>query len=295
MAMATTKLALLVALLAGISSYYGASSSELRGLWTRTEQAAQVAAERFVEEEDMAALVIHALRPLVGSAATDLNLDVPCDSWRLAVETGNIIGWKTVPAHCELYIRNYMLLGQYSRDSKVVNDEAIAYTSGFKLRGNDAEDEEKKWVWVFDIDETVLSNLPYYAGHGFGTMPTNFTNLKEYLLEGISPSLPETQRLYDAVLSHGIKTVFLSSRREDLRKVTEANLLLRGYSNWFKLLLRPIDFNGTAIVYKSGERKKLQDAGYVIVGSIGSQWSDLIGQAEGERIFKLPNPLYYLA
>ncbi|KAE8802877.1 Stem 28 kDa glycoprotein [Hordeum vulgare] len=23
-------------------------------------------------------------------------------------------------------------------------------------------------VWVFDIDETTLSNLPYYAKHGFG-------------------------------------------------------------------------------------------------------------------------------
>ncbi|CAN6340879.1 unnamed protein product [Urochloa humidicola] len=177
MAMATTKLALLVVLLAGISSYYGASSLELRGLWTRTEQAVQAAAECFVEEEDLAALVIHALRPqVVGSAAADLNLDVPCDSWRLAVETGNIIDWKTVPAHCELYIRNYMLLGQYSRDSKVVNDEAIAYTSGFKLRGKDAEEDEKKWVWVFDIDETTLSNLPYYAGHGFG-----YSRLTHYL------------------------------------------------------------------------------------------------------------------
>jgi hypothetical protein len=27
---------------------------------------------------------------------------------------------------------------------------------------------QRKEAWVFDIDETSLSNLPYYATHGFG-------------------------------------------------------------------------------------------------------------------------------
>ncbi|KAK0597327.1 hypothetical protein LWI29_024079 [Acer saccharum] len=29
-----------------------------------------------------------------------------------------------------------------------------------------------KEIWVFDIDETILSNLPYFAKHGFGTNST---------------------------------------------------------------------------------------------------------------------------
>ncbi|CAN6331660.1 unnamed protein product [Urochloa humidicola] len=286
MTMATAKHALLlVALLAGSS--YGASSSELRGIWTQTERAVQAAAESFIEE-DLAAPVIHALR------SADA-LRVPCSSWRLAVETGNIIDWKTVPAHCQLYIRNYMLQGHYNRDSKVVTDEAIAYTSGFKLRGNDAEEEKKKWVWLFDIDETTLSSIPYYATHGFGTKPHNSTSFRNYVLEGTSPVLPETLRLYKTVLSRGIKPVFISTRKEDLRNVTEANLHRAGYSDWFKLLLKPVDYNGTIIVYKTGERKKLQKAGYLIVGSIADQWNDLIGEPEGERLFKLPNPLCYEA
>ncbi|CAL5096725.1 unnamed protein product [Urochloa decumbens] len=290
MAMATAKLALLVVLLAA-TSYGALSSPELRGLWTRAERAVEAAAELFVEE-DLGAPVIHALRPLVGSADPDpLPLGVPWDSWRLAVETGNIIDWKTVPAHCEQAIVKYLLGDQYGQDSKVVIDEAVLYSSSFKLRGNDADKE--KLVWLFDIDETVLSSLPYYAKHGFGTKPLNFTSLKEYVLQGISPALPETLRLYSALRSSGIKIVFLSSRKEQLRNITEANLRLRGFSDWFKLLLKPDDCEGTAIVYKSGERKKLQDAGYVIVGSIGDQWSDLIGQAEGKRVFKLPNPMYY--
>ncbi|CAL4910004.1 unnamed protein product [Urochloa decumbens] len=290
MAMVTAKLALLVALLAA-SSYGALSSPELRDLWTRTERAVKAAAERFVDE-DLTAPVIHPLRPRVGSAEPD-PIGVPYDSWRLAVETGNIIDWETVPAHWLVDTRKYLIGGQYRQDSKVVVDEAVLYSSSFKLRGSN-DTEKEKWVWLFDIDETVLSSLPYYAKHGFGTKKHNFTSFREYVLEGNSPPLLETRRLYDVVRSIGIKTVFLSTRKEELRNITESNLQNKGFSDWFKLLLKPNDCNGTALVYKSGERKKLQDAGYEIVGSIGDQWSDLIGQAEGKRLFKVPNPIYYI-
>jgi len=110
-----------------------------------------------------AAPLIHALHPLLGSAG-DLGrrAGVPCDSWRLAVETYNKRDWTTVPASCEGYVGHYMLGGHYRRDSRVVVDEAIAYAEALRLGGNGKE------VWVFDIDETSLSNLPYYAKHGFG-------------------------------------------------------------------------------------------------------------------------------
>jgi hypothetical protein len=48
------------------------------------------------------------------------------------------------------------------------------------------------------------------------------------------------------------------------------------------------------VPYKSGERKKLEDARYVIVGNIDDQWSDLVGAPEGERTFKVPDPMYYV-
>ena len=56
----------------------------------------------------------------------------------------------------------YMLGGHYRRDSRAVVNEAIADAEGLKLSG------EGKEVWVFDVDETTVSNLPYYAKHGFG-------------------------------------------------------------------------------------------------------------------------------
>ncbi|KAG0517274.1 hypothetical protein BDA96_09G075100 [Sorghum bicolor] len=333
MAMATAKLVLLMVLVAGSScggSAWRGPLSLLRTLPTTTAaQSVEAAAERLKEDVSSAASasssLIHALRPLMGSAG-DLGLraGVPCDSWRLAVETYNKRDWTTVPGSCEGYVGHYMLGGHYRRDSRVVVDEAIAYAEGLKLAGNGKE------VWVFDIDETSLSNLPYYATHGFGydgagtrtraaclhvpsktmpdgdvdeimpdqsrttTKPYNATSFNDYVLEGSAPVLPESQRLFKKLISLGIKPVFLTGRTEDQRAITVTNLRRQGYSGWMDLLLKPVGLKATAIAYKSGERQKLQDAGYVIVGNIGDQWSDILGAPEGARTFKLPDPLYYI-
>lgn len=148
--MATAKLVLLVALAA---TSFGAGAWDLRA--------------------DVSAPVIHALRPLVSSTGDlGVHAGMPCDSWRLAVEANNKRDWATVPASCEGYVGNYMLGGHYRRDSRAVVDEAVAYAEGLKLGGNGKE------VWVFDIDETSLSNLPYYAKHGFGYVTYIYTIIR---------------------------------------------------------------------------------------------------------------------
>jgi acid phosphatase len=114
------------------------------------------------------------------------------------------------------------------------------------------------------------------------------------VLEGSAPALPETKRLFNKIISLGIKPVFLTGRTEDQRDITVRNLHDQGYSGWEKLLLKPLGVKVTAIGYKSGERQRLQDAGYVIVGNMGDQWSDILGAPEGARTFKLPDPLYYI-
>uniref|UniRef100_A0A453QHY6 Acid phosphatase n=1 Tax=Aegilops tauschii subsp. strangulata TaxID=200361 RepID=A0A453QHY6_AEGTS len=211
--------------------------------------------------DDAVAPLIHALRPLLGSGGQlGSHGGVPCDSWRLGVEAYNVRDWKM----------------------------AIAYLDSLRLAGNGKE------VWVFDIDETMLSNLPYYATHGFGARPYNATSYNAYVLEGSAPALPETKRLYNKLLTVGIKPVFLTGRTEDQRAITVANLRRQGISGWMNLLLKQPGFKGSAVIYKSGERQKLQDAGYVIVGNIGDQWSDILGAPEGARTFKLPDPMYYI-
>lgn len=48
----------------------------------------------------------------------------------------------------------------------------------------------------------------------------------------------------------------------------------------------------TAVQYKSKKRTELVKNGYIIVGD---QWSDLIGENVGNRTFKVPDPMYYVA
>lgn len=98
-----------------------------------------------------------------GAAVQGIN----CASWRLAVEARNIIEWKTVPEECEGYMGHYMVGQQYRQDSKAVCREAYFYARKLNLTG------DGKNLWVFDIDETSLSNLPYYAKHGFGYVFTS--------------------------------------------------------------------------------------------------------------------------
>lgn len=99
---------------------------------------------------------IRLLRPRSGSGGRRVE-GLDCLSWRLAVETNNLRGWKVVPQSCEDYVGNYMLGEQYLRDCGAVADIAVDYSNTLKVAG------DGKDLWVFDIDETALSNLPYYA------------------------------------------------------------------------------------------------------------------------------------
>ena len=52
--------------------------------------------------------------------------------------------------------------GQYAMDMEGVAVAALDYLKGIKA-GEDGKD-----VVIFDIDETALSNLPYYRKHRYG-------------------------------------------------------------------------------------------------------------------------------
>ncbi|CAD6334396.1 unnamed protein product [Miscanthus lutarioriparius] len=288
--MATAKLLLLMVLVAASScdgSAWRGPLSRLRMLPT-AQYVVEAAAERLKEDVSSAPL-IHALHPLLGSAGDfSRRAGVPCDSWRLAVETYNKRDWTTVPASCEGYVGHYMLGGHYRRDSRVVVDEAVAYAETLNLGGNGKE------VWVFDIDETSLSNLPYYANHGFGAQPYNATNFDEYVVNATAPALPEVLELYEKLLSLGTKVMFITGRHDTEKEATIKNLRSAGYHTWEKLVLKPSSLGSSVVPYKSGERQKLVDAGYRIVGNMGDQWSDLLGAPEGDRTFKVPDPMYYV-
>uniref|UniRef100_A0A5B7B5H1 Putative acid phosphatase 1-like n=1 Tax=Davidia involucrata TaxID=16924 RepID=A0A5B7B5H1_DAVIN len=232
---------------------------------------------------------IHSLRPQSGSSGAHVP-GLSCLSWRLGVEAHNIIGWTTIPQACANYVGHYMLGHQYRKDSRGVTHEALLYAESLKLVG-DCKD-----IWVFDIDETTLSNLPYYAQHGFGAEPYNATLFNEWVNKGEAPPLPESLKLYKKLLSLGLKVVFITGRPEHQRNVTATNLKNVGYLTWEKLILKGSSETGsTAVEYKSSQRKMLEKKGYRVIGNMGDQWSDILGTHVGNRTFKLPDPMYYIS
>ncbi|CAH8355753.1 unnamed protein product [Eruca vesicaria subsp. sativa] len=218
-----------------------------------------------------------------------LSINYPnCRSWHLGVETSNIINFKTVPANCKDYVEDYLITSQqYRYDSKTVCKEAYFYAKGLALR-NDTYN-----VWIFDLDDTLLSNVPFYAKHGYGTEKHDREAFRKWLEVGEAPGLPETLHLYNNIQELGIEPILLTERFQEFEEVTLKNLKDAGFPYWRHILFRPTGSNMKTANFKSKERKKLEKSGHTIIGNIGDQYADLTKDNPGRRTFKLPNPLYY--
>ncbi|XP_049393256.1 acid phosphatase 1-like [Solanum stenotomum] len=230
---------------------------------------------------------IHPLQPKTGSSGSHVP-QINCLSWRLAVETNNIQDWTLVPLQCEDYVGHYMLGKQYRDDCYNIVAAAIQYAKSLKI-GKD--------VWVFDIDETTLSNLPYYARSdvAFGSIKYNATKFDEWTREGKAPTVPATLFLYNTLLSMGIKPAHLEVSIYSYEAL--AFSVFNGLPEIFVVVgtYRGVNDTGSSMKYKSRKRAELVKDGYRIVGNIGDQWSDLLGDYVGQRTFKLPDPMYYIA
>nr|ACG40987.1 acid phosphatase 1 precursor [Zea mays] len=216
--------------------------------------------------------------------------DVRCASWRLAAEANNLAPWRAVPPECAPHVRDYVTGVAYRSDLDLVARESAAYARAAAPLGADGRD-----AWVFDVDETLLSNLPYYAEHGYGAELFDHHKFDEWVERGEAAAIPSSLKLYNEVRELGFKTFLLTGRSEGHRGVTVDNLNKQGFHDWEKLVLRAAgDRKKTATVYKSEKRKEMEQEGYRILGNSGDQWSDLLGSSMGARSFKLPNPMYYI-
>lgn len=208
------------------------------------------------------------------------------------METNSANYWSQIPGSCRNFVKNYVTGARYRADSDAVADCASAYAREVRAlrpagNGNDA--------WVFDIDETLLSNLPYYAEHGFGSEIFDEQAFDKWVDVAEAPALPSSLRLYNELQELGFTIFLLTGRSEFQRNCTETNLYKVGFRNWKRLILRGDKDQGKpAAIYKSKKREEIKDEGYIVRGNSGDQWSDLTGFAVAERSFKLPNLLYYI-
>eukprot|EP00253_Pinus_taeda_P014980 PITA_14980 len=214
------------------------------------------------------------------------------EAWRLGIETNTLRSWTVVPPEFVEYMKSYMVGSgsQYVRDSQMVANESMAYVNSLTLSGDGRD------AWVFDVDETLLSSLPFFEGRQYGGEGVDDEAFIKWADLAEAPPLLASRSLYVHLLELGFKIFLLTGRYDYERNATEKNLARAGYHSWEALLLRePEDYEKRAVVYKSEKRLKLEQDGFRIIGNLGDQWSDLIGFSVGQRTFKLPNPLYYVA
>ncbi|KAI0491598.1 hypothetical protein KFK09_025858 [Dendrobium nobile] len=214
-----------------------------------------------------------------------------CESWRLSVETNNAGNWKKISARCSSLVEAYVRGAQYALDSKVVARFAQAYAKNIQIAGDGMD------AWIFDVDETLISNIHHYFVHGAyrWKKATNETGREQWAASTKSLALPWSLWLYKKLQGMGFQLILLTGRKETHRNSTEQNLLAVGYHSWEKLILRGnLDSGKRAMAYKSEKRAELVAQGYRIHGSSGDQWSDLMGEPMAKRSFKVPNPMYHI-
>ncbi|PKA59422.1 Acid phosphatase 1 [Apostasia shenzhenica] len=221
----------------------------------------------------------------------EITLKNYCESWRLNVELHNVRGFGAVPAECTSFVAKYMSSSQYKSDVQRATDEAALFlTSSFSLAGDGRD------IWVFDVDDTLLSTLPFYKSHQFGGSAANRTLLEEWMAKEKAPAVEGMLDLYHDIRRRGLTIFLLSSRPEHLRDATDGNLIKAGFHGWARLILRcDEDGSGRSVQkYMSEERKKMVNEGYRLWGMAGAQWSSLLGHPKAKRTFKVPNPMYYI-
>ena len=184
---------------------------------------------------------------------------------------------------------------KYDGDVAAVFAAARAYVEG-------RAGEVNKPALVLDIDETSLSNWANIKANNFGLildgacdrLPNGPCGFKAWILQGVAPPIMPALDLFNAAKAKGVAVVFITGRRDRDRQATLWNLDRAGYEGWAKLVTRPDDDpHPTVEAYKTEERRKLAEAGYTIIATVGDQQSDLDGDF-AECKFKVPNPFYFI-
>jgi predicted secreted acid phosphatase len=142
---------------------------------------------------------------------------------------------------------------------------------------------------VFDIDETVLSNLPVMRAEDFGY---NSRDWVAWIEKAAAPALVPVREVFKATRAANVAVLFLSGRQDprDLAG-TAKNLEREGMSDYAALQLTPTKGEKlSSHDFKTAARARWAAEGWTIIATIGDQESDLGEHAE--RSFKLPNPFY---
>jgi acid phosphatase len=185
--------------------------------------------------------------------------------------------------------------GPYDGDVAAVFTTARTYVEG-------RASQVSKPALILDIDETSLSNWVNIKANNFGfiregacdVLPHGPCGFKAWILQAAAPVIMPALDLFNAAKAKGVAIVFITGRRDSERQATLWNLDRAGFEGWTKLITRPDDdAHATVQAFKTEERRKIAEAGYTIIATVGDQQSDLDG-GFAECTFKVPNPFYFI-
>ena len=187
-------------------------------------------------------------------------------------------------------IVQYVDSGRYLKQIDKVSREAIDWVER-RANGGDGPRAERgpaRLAVVFDIDETLLSNLPHMRRMDFGYVPAEW---EAWVARGEAPCLEPVREIYRCARRLGIAVILITGRYERDRAGTENNLRRIDVTDYAQIFFAPEGAKETAENFKTATRARLVREGYTIIASIGDQESDLAG-GFAERTFKLPAPFY---
>ena len=214
----------------------------------------------------------------------------------------------------------YECSGAYDNAIKQQIDKAISYVA---KRVTIRSKNGNKLAIVLDIDETSLSNREEIKTNDFGlidagpcTLSKPDLSLPPVKTKWPAPQSPcgfnawilladarplDTLRLFQAAKENKVAVFFITGRHEEentkgnhpVLDATVENLHKAEYTDWAGLYLKPADDKESIQEFKTAKRKQISEMGYTIIVNVGDQYSDLRG-GYAERVYKLPNPFYFV-
>jgi predicted secreted acid phosphatase len=190
-------------------------------------------------------------------------------------------------------INQYVDSGAYDREVARVAAAAAAW---LEMRVKQEETKSPgarpdRLAAVFDVDETLLSSLPYLRAQDYGYVADRWD---EWVDAGAAPAIVPVCALFRHARQLGLAVFIVTGRREQDREGTEKNLRAAGVDHHTAIYFLTSGRKGiTFTEFKTAMRKKITGDGYTIVLNIGDQQSDLDG-GYAEKTFKLPDPFYLI-
>ena len=140
-------------------------------------------------------------------------------------------------------LRTFIESGAYAKRIAEVALQANKYLVKRIAKG---AKQGKKLAIVFDVDETVLSNLPHILAQDFGYVPKAWS---AWVASGRAPAIIPVQTVYDTAVRGKIDIFFITGRGEQDRASTERNLRDVGYETWTRIYFQPPPSEGVAVSY----------------------------------------------